>query len=152
MKRKICSWALVVLWMALIFYFSHQPAAESNRLSTGIIEKVIEVVENIVPAIQPNPDNFNHIIRKAAHFSVYLVLGALVSNGLITGGKSERNSIILALSICVLYAVSDEIHQLFIPGRSGELRDVIIDSAGGLVGIIGFYSIRGRFNRKDRKR
>lgn len=68
--RKILPWVLVVLWMALIFYLSHQPATESNELSTGITEIIIETVEKIAPDIDLDIGSFNHIIRKNAHFYI----------------------------------------------------------------------------------
>ena len=62
MKRKILSWTLAVLWMALIFYLSHQPAIESNGLSTGITEKIVVMVEKVAPDIKFNMGRFNHIL------------------------------------------------------------------------------------------
>jgi len=59
-----------------------------------------------------------------------------VANGSRSSGSKRYKGIKLALLICILYAVSDEVHQLFIPGRGGQFKDVIIDSAGVLVEII----------------
>lgn len=129
-------WVLVVLWMTLIFFFSHQPATKSSELSTGITEKIAEVIIRAVPESKVNQVNLNFIIRKGAHFGVYMVLGILVANGLIGCNRSKVSTILLSLLICVLYAISDEVHQLFIPGRSGEVRDVLLDSGGALVGIV----------------
>ena len=147
MKRKIFPWIFVILWMALIFYLSHQPATESNGLSTGITEKIIEMVEKIAPAININLGRLNHIVRKNAHFFAYLILGILVTNGLrnneIIGFKGFR----LALLICVLYAISDEVHQLFVPGRGGQVRDVVLDSIGAIVGIISMIILRSKVNQ-----
>ncbi len=131
-------WVLVVLWMVLIFYLSHQPATESNELSTGITEIIIETVEKIAPDIDFDIGRLNHIIRKNAHFFAYLVLGILVVNGLRSCNVNGYKGFILALLICVLYAISDEIYQLYVPGRGGQVKDVILDSAGALVGI-GMY-------------
>lgn len=138
MKRKILSWTLVVSWMALIFYLSHQPATQSNGLSTGITEKVIEIIEKIAPNLDNDIRSFNHIIRKNAHFFSYLILGILVSNVVSNYQSVRKKAFILALSICVLYAISDEVHQLFIPGRSGQIKDVFIDSVGAVVGVLGY--------------
>ncbi len=138
MKRKVISWLLVVLWMALIFYLSHQPATESNSLSTGITERVVAIIERVTSDIDFDVSNFNHIIRKNAHFFAYLILGILVINALKSNGLKGSKSILIALAICILYAISDEVHQLFIPGRAGQVRDVIIDSAGAIVGINGY--------------
>ena len=136
MKRKILPWALVIFWMALIFYLSHQPATESDGLSIGITEKILELIQRIVPDITLDIGRFNHIVRKNAHFFVYLVLGVLVANGLTNSSKATVFRV--ALLICVLYAISDEVHQLFVPGRGGQIKDVIIDSTGSLVGILGY--------------
>lgn len=138
MKRKILSWVLVVLWMALIFYLSHQPAIESNRLSTGITEKIVVMVEKVAPDIKFNMGRFNHIIRKSAHFFAYLVLGILMINGLSSSDIYGFKGIGLAILICILYAISDEVHQLFVPGRGGQVSDVILDSVGTIVGILGY--------------
>lgn len=138
MMRKIISWLLVVLWMALIFYLSHQPATESNRLSTGITERVVDIIERVTSDIDFDVSNFNHILRKNAHLFAYLILGVLVSNALKGNGIEGAKRILIALAICILYAISDEVHQLFIPGRAGQVRDVIIDSAGAVVGILGY--------------
>lgn len=144
MKIKILSWSLVILWMGLIFFFSHQPAAESSELSSGITEVIVDVVNVIAPDndIIFNQGVINFSIRKAAHFGVYLVLGLLVSNGLICSSIPRPKVIILALLICALYAISDEFHQLFVPGRSGQVSDVLLDSTGGLVGVLLMNSIR----------
>lgn len=138
MKRKILPWTLVILWMALIFYLSHQPATKSNGLSTGITEKIVEIVEKVASNIKFDIGRFNHIIRKNAHFFAYLVLGTLVANGLRSVGLIGYKAIGFALLIYMFYAISDEIHQLFIPGRGGQVKDVIIDSAGAVVGILGY--------------
>lgn len=136
---KLLPWLLVILWMALIFLFSHQPATKSSELSSGITEQII----NIIIVVAPNSSNktsqidISYIVRKGAHFTIYLVLGILVSNSIIKSNvEFKRNYLLLALLICFLYAISDELHQLFIPGRSGEVKDVLIDSTGALVGIL----------------
>lgn len=147
MTRKVILWLLVVLWMALIFCLSHQPATESNSLSTGITERVMAIIERVTSDIDFDVSNFNHIIRKNAHFFAYLVLGILVSNALKSNGLKGSNRFIIALLICILYAISDEVHQLFIPGRAGQVRDVIIDSAGAIVGISG-YRVFGKLKTR----
>ena len=141
--RKILSWTAVILWMALIFYLSHQPAADSNELSTGITEVIIQTIEKVAPNMELDIRSLNHIVRKNAHFFAYLVLGVLVINALRVNGVKGYRSIALALGICILYAISDEVHQLFIPGRSCEVRDVIIDAAGASVGIV-VYLVVGK--------
>lgn len=93
MKTKILPWLLVILWMALIFYLSHQPANKSNGLSKGATEIIVETVERVAPKVDINKRSFNHIIRKNAHFFSYLVLGILVANGLRSSGVSGYRAI-----------------------------------------------------------
>jgi VanZ family protein len=132
---KILAWLAVVLWMALIFHFSHQPASASNQLSTGITASIVETVEKIFPNTEINVRGLNHIVRKNAHFFIYLVLGMLMINALNSHGIDGYRRILIALGVCMLYAASDEVHQIFIPGRGAQVRDVLIDSAGAFVGI-----------------
>lgn len=149
MKRKAFYWALVILWMTLIFLFSNQPATDSSELSSGITSKIADMINMIVSDISLNQESLNHTIRKGAHFGVYLILGVLVTNALIGSNKFKHNLILIALLICVLYAISDEVHQLFILGRSGEVKDVLLDSAGGLVGVM--ISLKQKQERKAKK-
>ncbi|WP_034638784.1 VanZ family protein [Desulfofalx alkaliphila] len=138
--KKFLSWSLVILWMALIFHLSHQPATVSNELSTGITELIVKTVEKIAPNAEFDIRSFNNIVRKNAHFFAYLVLGMLVINALRRSGVPGYRSVLITLGICVLYAISDEIHQLFIPGRSGEVRDVLIDSTGASLGVAIYWA------------
>lgn len=146
MKNKIYSWTLVIAWMALIFYLSHQPATQSNGLSTGITERIIVMFEKLAPNMEFDIRSFNHIVRKNAHFFAYLILGLLTSNALKNSNVEDRKGFLLAFLISVSYAASDEFHQLFVPGRGGQVKDVFIDSMGSLVGITLYYKTK-LFNR-----
>ncbi|WP_027364988.1 VanZ family protein [Desulfotruncus alcoholivorax] len=148
---KIVSWAAVLLWMALIFNLSSQVAEQSNQLSTGITEVIVKTVEKVAPKAEFDIKSFNNILRKNAHFFAYLVLGILVLKALRRRGAHGCRTVILALGICVFYAISDEVHQLFVPGRGGQVRDVIIDSAGAGVGI-GLYWVIGRLVKRNKNR
>ncbi len=141
MSRKVLSWLMVILWMWLIFFQSHKPATESNSLSRGVTEVIVETVEKIDPDIDIDIRSFNHILRKNAHFFSYLILAILVANALKSSGLNGYRLMALAILICVIYAISDEFHQLFVPGRGGQIKDVIIDSVGALVGIL-IYNFR----------
>ncbi|HJV16525.1 MAG TPA: VanZ family protein [Bacillales bacterium] len=139
--NKFISWFLVILWMILIFFLSNQPATQSGALSTGIAAVIIQAIEKLSGHIGFDLAQFDHIVRKNAHFFVYLVLGVLVYNALKRSGRNRN--ILLAFMICVLYAISDEIHQMFVPGRGPGIKDVLIDSTGAIVGI-GMYWVIGR--------
>ncbi|WP_353894477.1 VanZ family protein [Proteinivorax hydrogeniformans] len=150
-KSVVC-WSMVVLWMGLIFYFSAQPASESSELSSGVTEIVARAFGVFVPEAIIGFDTLHLLVRKGAHFFVYFVLGILVVNAFNVSGFSQAKSIYLSFAICVIYAISDEVHQLFVPGRSGEVTDVIIDSIGAGFGIGCFLGIGKLLDRYRRKR
>jgi VanZ family protein len=133
LKNKLMAWTLVGAWMGLIFYLSHQPADESSELSAGIMQAVLGVLGPFIPFAE---ETFHTIIRKTAHVTAYAVLGFLSIHAFTVSGL--KNSAFYALLLSFFYAVTDEIHQLFIPGRSGEVSDVLLDTMGALIGI-GLY-------------
>ena len=76
------------------------------------------------------------IARKAAHFTLYAVLGVLSFLSVISYRNLKyRFRLLISAGICLLYAASDELHQIFVPGRSGEIRDICIDFCGSLLAI-----------------
>lgn len=83
-------------------------------------------------------NKLNNLIRKYAHVVVYLVLGMLVMNAFVVSGIRGCKTFVFSLTFCFFYAASDEIHQLFVPGRGAKATDVLIDSIGALIGI-GLY-------------
>ena len=125
MKKNI-SLILLILWMIFIFVMSSFNANESSNQS-GIIVNFISSIFNI-----SDTKLLSLIIRKGAHFTEYFILGILSINYVI---KYKKN-IIYSYLICILYAISDEIHQIFVSGRSCQITDIFIDSVGAIIGII----------------
>ncbi len=141
MHKKI-SWAAVLICMILIFNLSSQTAKQSNELSKFVTRVIVNTVNMVFPEANFNAGRLNNIIRKNAHFFAYLVLGVLIINAFMKSGMSVCRSIALTLLICVIYAASDEFHQMFVSGRGAKVTDVLIDSAGTSVGICGYMVIR----------
>jgi len=139
----ILPWVAVLLWMALIFYSSAQVAEQSKELSKGVTEAVVETIERVAPSRAAEIDikRLHHLTRKNAHFFAYLILGILVLNAMRRSGVGGVRVVLITLLICVLYAVSDEVHQLFVPGRGGQISDVLIDSAGAAIGILVYLGL-----------
>ena len=82
-------------------------------------------------------EGLQFIVRKGAHFTAYAILGGLCFANLRSLNKFKlKSNFLIALVISALYAASHELHQYFVPGRSCEFRDVMIDSCGALTGII----------------
>lgn len=155
MKKTIFA-VLLVIWMGFIFSMSCENAEESSNTSG----QTIKVVLSTVPEFEKQPEEvkkniieeLQFIVRKSAHFIGYMILGILAS-GLILQYENINKKYILSFLICVIYAISDEIHQLFVPGRAGQVRDVLIDSAGSFLGIIlvmAFVKLLIKFNKKHK--
>lgn len=92
-------------------------------------------------------EKVDHPVRKTAHAMEYAVLGLLTAGAYIRRGTSIRKGILVPWGIATLYAASDEFHQLFVPGRSGQVSDVVLDSAGVLAGVLLLAGIRRARNR-----
>ena len=124
---------LPFIWMVVIFIFSQQPASISSGQSSVFVEQLHHIVLSIDQQL------LTFIIRKSAHIFAYFILGILMFNALWRIKFSKLTSgwpAISSITICTLYAASDELHQLFISGRSGEVRDIIIDSIAASIGVV----------------
>lgn len=123
---------LTFIWVAIIFLFSLQPAETSERISTGLGQKLMEMC---FPNMSEEGWEILHfLIRKAGHFTEFLILG--IFSTLTTLQTKIRWKKWIRVLFCVLVATMDETIQLFVDGRSGQVSDVILDSSGALVGIV----------------
>jgi VanZ family protein len=141
---------MLILWMAVIFALSHQTGEQSGDLSRGVSEVIIEVVEKVAPSVEIDRRSFHSVMRKNAHFAAFFVLGIL-SAKTFSHGKQGRNGafILRAITLCIGYAVFDEVHQLFVDGRGGQIFDVAIDSAGSACGIWSFWLFSRFFGKRS---
>lgn len=145
MHRKDVAIIITLGWMSVIFYLSHQAASQSSELSGSIVQLLLGLIITLPFALDPEAVHF--FIRKSAHFIAYFILGVLVYHTIKLFLYRYIPSISVSFFITVLYAISDEFHQTFIPGRSGEVRDVLIDSAGSLTGIFTYVLIILLYNK-----
>ncbi|WP_233444609.1 VanZ family protein, partial [Halalkalibacterium halodurans] len=95
--HKRFSWLAVILWMTLIFSFSHQPATDSAKLSSGVTEFLFAAIQQLLPHVQLDLEQFHTIIRKLAHFFSYFTLGLLVFHAL----RQTRLNLYLAREKCI---------------------------------------------------
>ena len=142
---------LCLLSFGFIFYNSSQTGSLSNLRSYKIVQSLREVkyaVEGKTNLIQENQsvlpitsrdEEVNLVVRKMAHVSEYCLLAVLVSNVLFLLGLKGKDALAFIMVICLLFAVTDEFHQMLVPGRTPLLTDVMIDFTGSLVGIGLFY-------------
>lgn len=130
---------LLVLTFIKIFDFSSQNSEKSSNLSRTITEKVTSKIKFIQNLDTDKKEKVLHIaeiiIRKLAHFSEYALVGILLMSLMSTYEIKNKLRVLISLLTGVLYASSDEIHQLFVPGREGAVRDVLIDTSGVITGI-----------------
>lgn len=135
--KKIISFIVLILWMIVIFSFSSADANKSTGTSDKVITTMIEIKDKITNNETPNNEkeiivkNSSFYIRKIAHITEYLILGFLMFNLL---KQYSVTKIYYAIGLSILYSCTDEFHQLFISGRSGSIKDVLIDSIGILIG------------------
>lgn len=128
--------------MAVIFLFSAQDA-DASKSQSGVFVDVLAGFAVDIPG-----DWLTFLTRKAAHIFLYLVLGVLVYNAVRLHSLPMRRAVGISILIALSYATFDEIHQLYIPGRSGELRDVLIDTTASGVGIAGYVLLDRRRSGK----
>ena len=131
---------LTIACMVTIFLFSGDNADASSHKSSKItkaaVENLVKDYDEMSPEKQQSVlDKAEHIVRKLAHFSIYTLLGFLASFTVGRRRLFSRKSLGVIV-FCFLYACSDEIHQLFVPGRSGMFTDVLIDTGGAVTGML----------------
>lgn len=140
-KSKFLKLLILILWMGIIFCFSNQP--NSGQVTHDIIKDTITTVKTDTLI-----DIINFIIRKSAHMTEYFVLTILFVSLYKEYTNNKNKIIIISIISCFLYACTDEIHQLFIIGRTGQFIDVLIDTIGGLLFIIPYYIYTNKENSK----
>ena len=157
---KVITGIITIIWMAIIFAFSAQPALQSSQISGGVAYRIAEWQSNLFHLektqleLSAQAKAMQLMIRKGAHIGEYALLAFLLCLHLsfytarVFSGLNRfadiRQIILPVVVITAGYAATDEFHQLFVPGRAGKLTDVFIDSLGGSLGII-FYHILQKY-------
>ena len=126
-KEIIISWMLLVIWMIFIFIMS----SFNGNISSNQSGSIADLIYNLFDI--SDTEKVSLIVRKCAHVSEFFILGILVIN--LISKYNVKYSYLISFIVCVLYASSDEFHQLFVPGRSGQVTDVLIDLIGVVLGL-----------------
>ena len=127
--------------MVVIFTFSAATGAESEEVSQNLLGMIIEFIGNFIS---------HNTLRKLAHFSEFAALGFFMAGTFhFASGKLK---FYVPLIPCILYAVSDEIHQHFVPERACRIFDVFVDSSGSLTGIVIFILLIAIIRKITEKR
>lgn len=143
---------LLIIWMITIFAFSHEPSSESSGTSGNTIRAILNLVpgfkqmeeteqQKLIEQLQP-------IVRKLAHFSIYTIGGILFSLNINEYTLTEKKKFIFSCLAGFVYSITDEIHQMFIPGRAGMVIDVVIDTIGVVLGVALVWVVIEVINRR----
>lgn len=136
--KKIIYTILLLILMIIIFMFSNQNAKTSQDTSDKVASDIVNTVEIVtkkdIPSTKKHDfiDNTRFIVRKTAHFTLYLVLGILAYFTFKSYGISKP--VTYSIIFCLLYACCDEVHQMFSDGRTAKVFDVFIDTCGSIAG------------------
>ena len=131
--KRIIFGIMLLTTFVMIFQFSASTGDDSHGISADVTE------------VEP-------YIRKIAHFSVYAFVGIWEMLFLNTFDIKDEKKLLLGALIGTTYAITDELHQRFIPGRSAQIIDVVIDSEGNLLGVLGVLLIVMLIKRNKEKR
>lgn len=141
--KSILVWLPSTLWYSLIWLLSAQPAEQSTVVSDTVTENVLVAggsdYSGVETAVQASIDELlSFFIRKGAHMFLFFVLAILVWFALVRLIQYRPKRAVVVAVLCILLAASDELHQKMVPGRSGEVRDVLVDIAGILIALLLF--------------
>lgn len=141
MNKKIIKQILiipVVMWMIVVFKFSSEPADISENTSLNVTRKIAQVIISKDATEEQKNEKIevlDSIIRKVAHFTLYAIGGFFCLLYINIYEIDDKKKIGYSVITCFVYSVSDEIHQIFVPGRAGMITDVIIDTMGVVTGV-----------------
>lgn len=137
--KQIISLILIIIWMITVFMFSNQNGDESQKTSNSVTKLIVRILtfnQDITEEQElKSIENLDFIIRKLAHYSIYLLGGILIWGYINTFDIATKRKIIISIIIGVAYAAFDELHQYFIANRSAKIFDVCIDSLGVITGV-----------------
>ncbi len=137
-KIRIISLIFTIAVMGVIFFFSSQPGTESDNVSISLTSLLFSADLGLI---------LNSLVRKIAHMLEYMALGAPLYIFFFTIKGRKSSTAVISIAISVLYAVSDELHQLFVPGRACGIRDMLIDSLGAALCITVLHLLSKNFEK-----
>lgn len=153
--QRIIFGILTAITFITIFIFSNQNGEKSGSVSRDFTKKVIEILhidKNLNEIEKENLiENSQFIVRKLAHFTIYTIAGINLYGFINTYKIKNKSKIIGVLLVGIIYAISDEIHQMFSGERTPAVMDVFIDSCGVLFGINMFLITNKIIKNKKQK-
>lgn len=152
--KRIIFGILLLFWLWVMYSFSAKTGAQSSSTSGGLTRKLLNL---FYPQYKSFPqevsmkifETTNFILRKTAHFLEYMILAEIAAEFMDTFFEKSLNwkQALTVVILCGIFATSDEIHQMFVGGRSPQVKDVILDTIGAIVGAAD-YKVRWIFIEK----
>ena len=138
----VLSWVAVAVWACLIFFMSSNTSTGLNE-GLGIFSSIYRAMQDVqAQVLGPDAD----VLSSIAHFCEYTVFGGLLANAL-RCHMPLRRACVAAMACASLYGMSDEFHQLFVPGRMCDPVDWMVDTAGATLGSGIFYAVQRKRKR-----
>ena len=142
-KNLMFKRVLFLILLAIAFYVIFSFSAQDGEMSGSLSQKVTEFIVKVISKVKAMDmeiqlryiEKLHPIVRKLAHFGVYTIVGFSVMGFMCTFDMRNIFKLLISFAVGVTYAISDEVHQYFIPGRNASIIDVGIDSLGVLTGI-----------------
>ncbi|EGC01153.1 MULTISPECIES: VanZ family protein [Ruminococcus] len=136
----VIRWSLLAVMCIVIFVFSGFPGHDSTEQSGGIVDALIRVLVDDLETKSPDEihgmkEMLTIFVRKGAHFTEYALLACLAFSAFLRLKKRGLRWL-AAVGFTCFYACTDELHQTFVPGRAGMVKDVILDTCGGVFGAV----------------
>lgn len=138
---RIVSFVLLLAVMIAIFLFSAETSAESSETSGKVIVTIAKILKPNFEELQPAEKeqfvgSLQSVTRTLAHFLIFAALGFFAANSLLTFKLNNKKRFLIAIAFSVVYALSDELHQHFVPGRAFQFSDLAVDTLGSCFGIL----------------
>lgn len=143
MGDRLRGWLPVAVWAGVIALFSSHWFSGEHTSSV-----LLPLLSALFPGAEPHELARLHAgIRKLAHFTEYLILGALTLRALRLQGTPPSRALPIAVTLGALFACSDELHQALVPARTPAVGDVLIDVAGVAAGVVAWWLASGAVGR-----
>ena len=137
---RIINICLLLISALVIFLFSQENAINSTKTSHKVTEGIVNVLnkDNNIDEqeLKIKIEKSDHIVRKLAHTIEFFIFGLCLINVIKDYKKINIKTVLICIPIGMLYAITDEIHQLFISGRGAQIQDIVIDTMGIVLGIL----------------
>lgn len=150
----LASLALTIFWGMMIFGFSAQEGEKSSDISGRISYAIADELKGMAKQEMSEADilllaeKMEHPIRKCAHMMEYAFFALLIFNLFSAFGMKGKKRYLFVIIVVLIYAITDEVHQLYVPGRSGQATDVIIDVLGGSLMMLVVSLVLRRFTKR----